>query len=79
MTVVTDATGMVVQLEQLDADWLLALAEDADVQARAAERAKLRLAAQWCVLHEVHDVDAAAAWSDAGRRWRIGSVPTALR
>lgn len=83
MTVVTDATGMAVQLDQLDADWLLALAEDADIAARAAERSKLRLAGQWCVLHEVHDPDAAASWSDAGGRWqgvedRIGSDGTPM-
>ncbi len=53
MSVVSDLTVVPVQLEDLDADWLLALAEDADMQARAADRTKLRLAAQWCVLNEV--------------------------
>jgi hypothetical protein len=83
MSVVTDAAGMPVQLDGVDADWLLALAEDADVAARAAERTKLRLASQWCVLHEVPDVGAAAQWCDAGGRLkgyeeRLGSDGTPM-
>jgi hypothetical protein len=83
LTIVTDARGCPVQLDELDADWLLALAEDADVSARVAQRTKLRLAAQWCVLHEVHDAGVAAQWSDAGGRMkdydeRIGSAGTPM-
>ena len=83
MTIVTDAVGMPVQLDELDADWLLALAEDADLQARTAERAKLRLAAQWCVLHEVDDTGSAAQWSQVGGHHkdvdeRVGSAGTPL-
>jgi hypothetical protein len=86
MTVVIDGTGSPVQLDQVDADWLLALAEDAEVQIRAAERGRLRLAAQWCVLHEVTDqtADAPAAWwGQAGGAYkgyedRVGSAGTPM-
>ena len=40
----TDARGFAIQIDDLDADWLLALAEDAEIQSRIAERRKLRLA-----------------------------------
>lgn len=46
-----------VQVEDLDASWLLSLAEEAELHERAAVRDKLRLAAQWCVLHPAIDLD----------------------
>jgi hypothetical protein len=47
----TDSAAFPIQVDDLDADWLLALAEDAEVQSRRAERRKLRYAYQWCVLN----------------------------
>jgi len=61
----TDSMGFPVVVEDLDADGLLALAEESEVQARAAERRKLRYVAQWCVLNPALDDDP-AVWSDAG-------------
>ena len=58
--------GFPVVVEDLDADWLLALLEDTETQARAAERRKLRLAAQWCVLHPAPADAPVALWRDAG-------------
>jgi len=43
----TDSMGFPVVVEDLDADGLLALAEESEMQARAAERRKLRYVAQW--------------------------------
>ena len=54
----TTAAIVGVEVEDLDASWLLALAEDAELHERAAVRDKLRLAAQWCVLHPGLDLDA---------------------
>ena len=62
----TDACGFPVEVDDLDADWLLALAEDAETAARVAERRKLRLAAQWCVLHPATVDTGAATWADSG-------------
>jgi hypothetical protein len=64
----TDAAGHPIQVDDLDADWLLALAQDAESQARAAERRKLRYAAQWCVLHPASADTGPATWSEAGER-----------
>ena len=72
--------GFPVVVEDLDADGLLALAEEAETLARAAERRKLRYVAHWCVLNPALDDDP-AVWSDAGPsaggrragRWRRDS------
>lgn len=61
-----DQLGQPVVVEDLDADWLLALLEDKETSARAAERGKLRLAAQWCVLHPATADTGVAVWGDAG-------------
>ncbi|HEU4812098.1 MAG TPA: HNH endonuclease signature motif containing protein [Nocardioides sp.] len=61
-----DQLGQPVVVEDLDADWLLALLEDKEASARAAERGKLRLAAQWCVLHPATADTGVAFWSHAG-------------
>ena len=63
----TDARGFAIQIDDLDADWLLALAEDAEIQSRIAERRKLRLAYRWCVLHPAPSETEQATWADAGR------------
>ena len=57
--------GFPVVVEDLDADGLLALAEESEMQSRAAERRRLRYVAQWCVLNPALDDDP-AVWSDAG-------------
>ena len=61
-----DQLGQPVVVEDLDADWLLALLEDKEAAARAAERGKLRLAAQWCVLPPATADTGVAVWGDAG-------------
>ena len=57
--------GFPVVVEDLDADGLLTLAEEAETLARAAERRKLRYVSHWCTLHPALDDDP-AVWSDAG-------------
>lgn len=61
----TTLQGTPVELASLDAEWLLELAGESEVAARAADRRKLRLAAQWCVLHEVSAPGEALDWSAA--------------
>jgi hypothetical protein len=47
----TDAGNRPVEVDDLDADTLLALLPDAEKQDREAGRRKLRYAAHWCALH----------------------------
>ena len=62
----TDRAAFPIQVEDLDADWLLALAEDAEVQSRQAERRKLRYAYQWCVVNPATEDTGRATWSELG-------------
>ena len=55
-----------VEISELDAEWVLELAAEAEVQARIAERKKLRLAARWCVLHPATAESGFVTWSDTG-------------
>lgn len=61
----TDSVGAPVVVEDLDADWLLALAEESELQCRAAERRKLRYVAQWCAINPPDD-GGPATWGEAG-------------
>jgi hypothetical protein len=62
----TMLNGSLVEVSRLDAEWLLALAADTEVRDRQAGRAKLRVAAQWCVLHPATVESGFVTWSDAG-------------
>ena len=66
----TDSGNLPVVVEDLDADWLLALVEESEVQSRTAERRKLRYAYQWCVLNPALEAGDAATWGDLGGRER---------
>ncbi len=55
-----------VEVSGLDAEWVLELAAEAEIQARIAERKKLRLAARWCVLHPATVESGFVTWSDTG-------------
>jgi hypothetical protein len=63
----TDSTGAPVEVDDLDPDWLLALAAESETQSRQAERRKLRLAHRWCVLNPATVETGIATWSEAGR------------
>src|SRR5689334_25303435 len=52
----------------LDDAAVLALAEESEVEARRADRRKLRLAVHFAERHVVSDVSEAAHWTDADRR-----------
>ncbi len=58
-----DAMGQPVVVEDLDPDRVLALLEEKKYASRADERDKLRLAAQWCVLHPATTETGVATWS----------------
>ena len=58
-----DAMGQPVVVEDLDPDRVLALLEEKKYASRADERDKLRLAAQWCVLHPATTESGVATWS----------------
>src|SRR5512142_845225 len=61
----TDATGAPVIVEDLDDDQFLALVEHKRTESRAAERGKLRLAAQWCARHPATADTGVATWAGA--------------
>jgi hypothetical protein len=65
-----DADGDLVLLDELDHRRLLDLAAEAESQAWAADRRKLRYAYQWCVLNPPPDADRASAttWGEADPR-----------
>src|SRR6476469_1795552 len=58
----TDATGAPVAVEDLDDDQLLAVLEQRKLDTRASERSKLRVAAQWCVVHPATADTGVATW-----------------
>ena len=62
----TMLNGSLVEVSSLDAEWLLDFAADAEVRERQAGRAKLRAAAQWCVLHPATAESGFVTWSDTG-------------
>ena len=62
----TDAMGAPIEVADLDAEWLLALAKDAATECWKAERRRLRLAAHWCVLHPATAETGFVTWSDTG-------------
>ncbi|GAB3780883.1 HNH endonuclease [Nocardioides ungokensis] len=61
----TDATGEPVEVADLDAAGLLEVLEQRKLDARAAERGKLRIAAQWCVVHPATADTGIATWGGA--------------
>jgi hypothetical protein len=64
----TDAGNRPVEVDDLDADTLLALLGDAEKQDRAAGRRKLRYAAHWCALHPGTPEDHAVVGDGYGPR-----------
>ncbi|MCW2764452.1 MAG: hypothetical protein JWO11_411 [Nocardioides sp.] len=68
----TDSGLVPHEVDDLDADTLLAFATDAELQSRRAERRKLNYAARWCVLHPAKTDTGHATWSDAGDRDVLG-------
>ena len=62
----TMLNGSLVEVSSLDTEWLLDFAADAEVRERQAGRAKLRAAAQWCVLHPATVESGFVTWSDTG-------------
>ena len=70
MMIELDHTGTPVDLDEVGEQWLLQLAEHTEVEARRAERSKLRLAHRWCLLHPAATDADAATWGDLGGRER---------
>ena len=75
--------GFSVEVDGLDAEWLLDLTRDAETMARMADRAKLRFANQWADIHAATAESGVEVWGHAGsldceepiggpgtRRWR---------
>jgi hypothetical protein len=58
--------GTPVEVDGLDADWVLDLARDAELMARQAERAKLRAANRWADLHAATAESGVEVWGNAG-------------
>lgn len=55
----TDSTHQPIVVDDVDADWLLALCEDAEIESRRAERRRLRYALHWAHLHPADPADVA--------------------
>jgi hypothetical protein len=62
----TMLNGNPVEVTGLDAEWLLDLAAETEVRERQAGRAKLRVAAQRCVLHPATEESGFVTCSDTG-------------
>ncbi|MFC4784862.1 hypothetical protein ACT8ZV_10320 [Nocardioides sp. MAHUQ-72] len=58
----TDASGEPVEIEDLDLDGLLSVLEQRRQGARAEDRGKLRVAAEWCVRHPATADTGVATW-----------------
>ncbi|WP_180934179.1 hypothetical protein [Nocardioides ungokensis] len=58
-------SGEPVEVADLDAAGLLEVLEQRKLDARAAERGKLRIAAQWCVVHPATADTGIATWGGA--------------
>ena len=58
--------GFSVEVDGLDAEWLLDLARDAETMARMADRAKLRFANQWADIHAATSETGVEVWGHAG-------------
>lgn len=54
-----DSTQQPLVVEDLDADWLLALCEETEAESRRVERRRLRCALQWARLHPADPEDVA--------------------
>ena len=63
---VTDAWGEPVELDELDAAGLLSVLDGDKLRIRGAERDKLRVAVQWCVLHPAKADIGVATWDPSG-------------
>ena len=59
--------GTPLEVDGLDAEWLLDLAREAEVQSRIAERRKLRFAQRWAALHPATVDTGREEWGNAGR------------
>ena len=59
--------GTPVEVDGLDAEWVLDLARDAELMGRQAERAKLRAANRWADLHAATRESGVEVWGNAGR------------
>ena len=68
MLVEVQGSGSPVVVDDLDDDFVLQLVGDSEVQAREAERRRLRLARHWAERHAVSEVLDAAHWTDADPR-----------
>ena len=68
MLVEVQRSGSPVVVDGVADEFVLQLAEEAEVKAREADRSKLRIATHWAERHQVDDVFKAAHWSDADPR-----------
>ena len=68
MLVEVQRSGSPVVVDGVADEFVLQMAEEAEVKAREADRSKLRLATHWAERHQVDDVSKAAHWSDADVR-----------
>ena len=65
----TDSHGQPLEVDDLDAEWLLDFAHEAEAEVRKAERRRLRVVLRWCDLHPAVDDDHRLSWGEQERQW----------
>jgi hypothetical protein len=65
----TDSHGQPLEVDDLDADWLLDFAHEAEAEVRKAERRRLRVVLRWCDLNPAADDAHRLSWGEQERVW----------
>ncbi|ANH38877.1 hypothetical protein I601_2459 [Nocardioides dokdonensis FR1436] len=65
----TDSHGQPLEVDDLDAEWLLDFAHEAEAEVRRAERRRLRVVLRWCDLHPAVDDAHRLSWGEQERVW----------
>ena len=65
----TDSHGQPLEVDDLDAEWLLDFAHEAEAEVRKAERRRLRVVLRWCDLNPAIDDKSRLSWGEQERVW----------
>ncbi|MBM7508385.1 hypothetical protein JOE61_002199 [Nocardioides salarius] len=65
----TDSHGQPLEVDDLDAEWLLDFAHEAEAEVRRAERRRLRVVLRWCDLNPAIDDESRLSWGEQERVW----------
>ncbi len=65
----TDSHGQPLEVDDLEGDWLLDFAHEAEAESRKAERRRMRVVLRWCETHVAVDDDHRLSWGEQERVW----------